>query len=91
MTKPELITIVSHKTGQTKTATERTLEALVDVIAETLQKGEDVKLLKFGKFYARKKDAFVMNNNLYCEEISVPAKVVVKFAAAKALKDKLNA
>lgn len=90
MTKAELVAVVSYKTGQTKIATEKTVDALLEVIADTLVNGDTVKLVDFGKLYTKRKEAFKMDNHLIGSEITVPARMSVKFAPSKLLKDRLS-
>ena len=48
MNKAELVKAVSDKTNSTKKAAEEAVNAFVDVVADTLTKGEKVQLVGFG-------------------------------------------
>ena len=57
MNKAELVKAVSDKTNSTKKAAEEAVNAFVDVVADTLTKGEKVQLVGFGSFEVRKRAA----------------------------------
>ena len=48
MNKSELIAAIAAKTGDTKKNAEASLDAFVDVITESLVKGDKVQLVGFG-------------------------------------------
>ena len=48
MNKTELIAAIAAKTGETKKDAEATLNAFVNVVSETLAKGDKVQLVGFG-------------------------------------------
>ena len=57
MNKSDLIAAIAAKTGETKKDAEATLNAFVDVVTETLVKGDKVQLVGFGSFEVRKRAA----------------------------------
>ena len=50
MNKTELIAALTEKTGFTKKDAEKALNAVVDVITESLSKGDKVQVVGFGSF-----------------------------------------
>ena len=90
MNKAELIAAVAAKTGDTKKCAESTVNALVDVITESLVKGDKVQLVGFGSFEVRKRAARKGRNPQTKEEIKIPASKAPVFKAGKALKDVVN-
>lgn len=50
MNKKELVDAMAAKTGSSGAATDRTVNALVEIIPESLQKGESLALPGFGTF-----------------------------------------
>ena len=90
MNKAELVQAMAAKTEQTKKVTEETLNAFVDVITETLKKGDKVQLVGFGSFEVVKRAARKGKNPQTGEEIKIPASKAPKFKAGKALKDAVN-
>lgn len=90
MNKSELVEEISNKTEMTKKVTEESLNALVEVIKEALQKGDKVQLVGFGSFEVRKRAARKGRNPQTKEEIKIPASKAPVFKAGKALKDLVN-
>ena len=90
MNKTELIAAIAAKTGETKKDAEATLNAFVNVVSETLAKGDKVQLVGFGSFEVRKRAAIKVRNPQTKEEIKIPASKAPVFKAGKALKDLVN-
>ena len=90
MNKTELIAAIAAKTGETKKDAEATLNAFVNVVSETLAKGDKVQLVGFGSFEVRKRAARKGRNPQTKEEIKIPASEAPVFKAGKALKDLVN-
>ena len=90
MNKSELIAAIATKTGETKKDAEATLNAFVNVVSETLAKGDKVLLVGFGSFEVRKRAARKGRNPQTKEEIKIPASKAPVFKAGKALKDLVN-
>ena len=90
MNKTELIAAIAAKTGETKKDAEATLNAFVNVVSETLAKGDKVQLVGFGSFEVRKRAARKGRNPQTKEEIKIPASKAPVFKAGKALKDAVN-
>ncbi len=91
MNKSELIAAIAAKTGSTKKDAEATLNAFVEVVTETLTKGDKVQLVGFGSFEVRKRAARKGRNPQTKEEIKIPASKAPVFKAGKALKDAVRA
>ena len=90
MNKSELIAAIASKTGATKKDAEATLNAFIDVVTETLVKGDKVQLVGFGSFEVRKRAARKGRNPQTKEEIKIPASKAPVFKAGKALTDLIN-
>ena len=90
MNKSDLIAAIAAKTGETKKDAEATLNAFVEVVTETLVKGDKVQLVGFGSFEVRKRAARKGRNPQTKEEIKIPASKAPVFKAGKALKDLVN-
>ena len=86
MNKTELIAAIAAKTGETKKDAEATLNAFVNVVSETLAKGDKVQLVGFGSFEVRKRAARKGRNPQTKEEIKIPASKAPVFKAGKALR-----
>ena len=87
MNKVELIAAVAEKAGLTKKDAERVVNATVDVIAESLVKGDKVSVSGFGIFEAKTREARVGRNPRTKETIQIPATRLPVFKASKTLKD----
>ena len=90
MNKSDLIAAVAAKTGETKKNAEASINAVVDVIAETLAKGDKIQLVGFGSFEVRSRAARKGRNPQTGAEIKIPASKAPVFKAGKALKDAVN-
>ena len=90
MNKSDLIAAIAAKTGETKKGAEASVNAFVEVITESLAKGEKVQLVGFGSFEVRKRAARKGRNPQTKEEIKIPASKAPVFKAGKALKDLVN-
>ena len=90
MNKAELIAAIAAKTGATKKSAEESVNAFVEVVTESLKKGEKVQLVGFGSFEVLHRAARKGRNPQTKEEIKIPASKAPKFKAGKALKDIVN-
>ena len=90
MNKSDLISAITAKTGDTKKNAEATLNAFIDVVTESLVKGDKVQLVGFGSFEVRKRAARKGRNPQTKEEIKIPASKAPVFKAGKALKELVN-
>ena len=90
MNKAELVSALSEKTGASKKVSETSLNALVEIITESLKKDDKVQLIGFGTFEVRKRAARKGRNPQTKEEIKIPASKAPVFKAGKALKELVN-
>ncbi|MDR3395353.1 MAG: HU family DNA-binding protein [Parasulfuritortus sp.] len=91
MNKSELIDAVAAKTEMTKAAAGRAVEAVLEVISETVAKSDSVAVIGFGTFEARKRAARNGKNPKTGEVIKIAATTVPAFKPGKAFKDKVAA
>lgn len=90
MNKLELTEKLVAKTGLTKKEAEETVEVVLKLIADSLLKGEVVKLTDFGTFELKERKGRKGTNPKTGAPIKIPAKKAVTFKLAKKLKEKLN-
>jgi DNA-binding protein HU-beta len=90
MNKGELIEAVSGEAGLSKADATRAVEALLATVTKALKAGDQVALVGFGTFVAKKRAAREGRNPRTGEMIQIPASVVPGFKAGKALKDAVN-
>ncbi|MHB8249226.1 MAG: HU family DNA-binding protein [Acidithiobacillus sp.] len=63
------------------------VDALVGRIGKSLSEGHEVSIFRIGKFQVMEKPARKGRNPKTGESVEIPAKKVVRFKAARALKD----
>lgn len=91
MTKKEFARKLSEKEVFKSIAeSERGLDAILEIIEETLVAGEDINFIGWGKFEKVARPERTGRNPKTGEEIKIAAKNSVKFKAGKALVDKMN-
>ncbi|MBO7662592.1 MAG: HU family DNA-binding protein [Clostridia bacterium] len=91
MNKSELIAALTEKAElASKKDAEKVLNAFVEVVTESLTKGEKVQLIGFGTFDVKSRPARKARNPRTGEEIKIAASKAPGFKAGKALKDKVN-
>lgn len=90
MTKKELISAVAEKAGLKKAAAEKAVNAAIEAVVEAISKGERVNIPGFGIFNVRERKERKGRNPRTGKEIKIPARKVVAFTAAKALKEAVN-
>ncbi|WP_273428914.1 HU family DNA-binding protein [Chitinibacter tainanensis] len=92
MTKTELIAIIHNLASiEHPDLNKKTVAALLDTLSEvitaTVSGGGEVTLPNVGKIALKSRDARVGRNPRTGEAVQIPAKKVLKFTPAKALKD----
>ena len=90
MNKTELIDAIAKETGLSKKDSGAALEAITGIVSKALKKKDKVQLVGFGTFETSKRAARTGKNPQTGEAIKIPAAVVPKFKAGKALKDAVN-
>ena len=90
MNKGELVIALAEKTGSSKKAAADSLNALIDIITDTMKNGDKVQLVGFGTFEVKQRAARKGHNPQTKEEIKIPATKAPVFKAGKALKDLVN-
>lgn len=90
MNKAELIDAVAEASGLTKTDAKKAVEATIETITGQLQKHEEVRLIGFGTFGVRKRNARKGVNPQSGKEIKIKAKNVPFFRPGVGLKDSIK-
>ena len=90
MNKTELVDAIAKEAGLSKASSEKAVKAIVDVVSKELKKKGKVQVVGFGTFETSKRAARTGKNPQTGAEIKIPAAVVPKFKAGKALKDAVN-
>ena len=89
--KQELIRRVATKAGKSAKETTDLVNAMLDTVRESLEAGDDVRLVGFGAFSVRSTAARTGVNPQTREKIQVPARQRVKFTPGKELNDAVTA
>ncbi|WP_062047530.1 HU family DNA-binding protein [Bacillus sp. JCM 19034] len=87
MNKTELIQAVAERSQLSKKDSTSAVNAVFDVISETLASGEGVQLIGFGNFEVRERAARKGRNPQTGEEIDIAATKTPAFKAGKQLKE----
>ena len=87
MTRTELIDAIARETETDRKAAKSFLEGFTRIVEGEMKKEGDVPLSGLGKFKVSKRQARMGRNPATGEAIHIPAKTVVKFTVAKALKE----
>ena len=90
MNKTELANHIAETVDLSKAAATRALDALFEAIADSLAQGETVSIPGIGSFTVGVRAARTGRNPQTGEALEIPAANVVKFKAAKALKEAVN-
>ncbi len=90
MNKADLIEKVAGQANISKSAAGDAVNALLDSIADALQRGDSVTLIGFGTFAVSHRSARMGRNPRTGEPIHIAASNSARFKAGKALKDALN-
>jgi DNA-binding protein HU-beta len=91
MNKQDLIFTLSSKLQIDKKEAEKIIHGFVDVITETLTRGEEVNISGFGLFYVKHRTARrAANPRKPAEMIEVPETKTPKFRAGKNLKESVR-
>ena len=85
--RQDLIKMVATKAGKSAKETTEFVNATLDAVKETLEKGDTVRLVGFGVFSVKETAASVRVNPQTRAKINVPARNRVKFTPGKELND----
>ena len=90
MNKKELVSAMAAKTDSSDAAADRAVNALVEIISDTLKKEGSVSLPGFGTFEVRERAARTGRNPKTGEELKIAASRVAAFKPGAELKAAVN-
>ena len=90
MNKAQLVEALSTRLGEDKNRTAATVDALLDTVYRTVQKGEKVALTGFGVFEKRDRAARTARNPATGEKVRVKKTSVPAFRAGQEFKNVVN-
>ena len=91
MNRQELIAAVADKTGVTKVDADKVLKAVIEVVTETVAKGDKVQLVGFGTFERVERGEREGRNPRTGEVVKIAVCKAPKFTAGASFKDAVNA
>ncbi len=83
MNKADLIAFIANKTGLTKKDVASALDAMVEAVISSVQKGQAVTLTNFGTFVSVRRKASTKRNPKTGAPVQVAAKDVPRFRPGK--------
>ncbi len=90
LTKADIIETLQAKMGFSRKITAEVVDDLFEIIKDTLEKGESVKISGFGNFEVREKQARRGRNPQSGEEITISARNVLSFKPSQVLRKALK-
>ena len=90
LTKANIVDTVYAQTDLTKKEASKYVNQVLELMKETLESGEEIKVSGFGKFEVRKKGERIGRNPRTGDEILIPERKVLRFKVSQVLKDELN-
>ena len=92
MNKNGLVAEVAKRTGSSKAEVARSIDSAMDVIRETVAKGDRISLVGFGTFERKRRNARIARNPRKPETpIVVPARDLPAFTPGKGFKEEMAA
>lgn len=91
LNKPELVSEISEKTGETKATVERVLNTMQESIISHVAEGREVKISGFAAFGKSRRSARTVKNPRTGEDIQIAETNVAKIRPLKKFKDAISA
>jgi len=88
LTKDKIIDTVYNQVGLSKNQSRRVVESLLEIVKQTLGKGENLLISGFGKFIIKDKAARKGRNPQTREDLKLRARKVVVFRTSGVLRKK---
>jgi integration host factor subunit alpha len=89
ITRAHLSEAVYHEVGLSRNESAELVEAVLDQIADALQRDEIVKISSFGTFSVRQKGRRIGRNPKTGEEVPILPRKVLVFRASQVLKQRI--
>ena len=90
ITRAHLSEAVYQEVGLSRNESADLVESVLNEVAESLSKGETVKISSFGSFSVRQKGQRVGRNPKTGEEVPIQPRRVLVFRASNVLKNRIN-
>ncbi len=90
MTKKEIVTKIADRTDIKQVDVKEVVQLTLDIIVDSLSKGETVELRNFGIFKVKSRKARLGRNPKTGESVQIPEKKAVTFKAGLMMKEKVK-
>ena len=90
MTKKEIVTNIADRTDIKQIEVKKIVQMVLDMVVDSLAKGETVELRNFGIFKVKSRKARLGRNPKTGEGVEIPEKKVVAFKAGLTMKEKVK-
>ncbi len=90
MTKADIVNEIARTTGIEKITVQRSVEAFMESIKDSMSKGENVYLRGFGSFVVRKRAEKTARNISRNTTITIPEHYIPSFKASKELAEEVR-
>jgi integration host factor subunit alpha len=90
MTKVDIIESIYEKVGFSKKEVSKIVESVFDIIKDTLQREDKIKISGFGNFVVRKKRSRRGRNPQTGDDIEITSRRILTFKPSQVLKGALN-
>ncbi len=90
MTKADLVENVYLKTGFSKKESAEIVEGVFELIKQSLEQGEKIKIAGFGNFVVKHKASRRGRNPQTGEEIEISSRKILTFKPSQVLKSAIN-
>ena len=90
MTKADLVETIYEKIGFSRKESAKIVDLVFDLMKETLEGGEKIKISGFGNFIVRQKRSRKGRNPQTGKEIQITARRVLTFKPSQVLRKSLN-
>lgn len=90
LTKFEIVRTLAEKNELEVATTRRMVQGLLDMIIESLVRGDKIELRNFGVFEVISRAGRIARNPRSREEVYIPERLVVKFKPGKIMEDRIT-
>ena len=90
ITKANLVEKISNRLGLSKAESQNLVENFFEILSNSLENGEDVKISGFGNFELREKKSRPGRNPKTGEEVAISARRVVTFKPGQKLRSRVE-
>ena len=90
LTKTLIAEKLQEQLNLSRTDSYEIMETFLEIIKQTIEKGEDIMISGFGKFCVNEKKARKGRNPATDQEMTLPARRVVTFKCSGKLRDLIN-